>query len=260
MGESVFEVVKQSITVREAAEMYGIEVKRGGMACCPFHDDKNPSLKLNEDYFYCFGCGATGDVIDFTARLYGLSPKEAAEKLAQDFGLAYDSKAPIRRTYVRRKSELQKRKEQREHGWRVLTDYYHLLRKWEADYSPRTPDEDPHPRFLEAVQKKEYMGYLLDTFLDSSTEEQDQWIAEHTAEISAIEGRVNIMADKPTNRERLQQITAGIEQGIKELFESEKYMRYLSVMSRFHRYSVNNTMLIYMQKPDATLVAGFLSN
>ena len=110
---------------------------------------------------------------------------------------------------------------------------------------------------MEAVQKKDYMGYLLDTFLDSSTEEQDQWIAEHTAEISAIEGRVKIMADKPTNRERLQQITAGIEQGIKELFESEKYMRYLSVMSRFHRYSVNNTMLIYMQKPDATLVAGY---
>ena len=257
MGESVFEVVKQSVTAREAAELYGIAVGRGGMACCPFHDDRHPSLKLNEDYFYCFGCGATGDVIDFTARLYNLSPKEAAEKLVQDFGLSYDRKAPIRRNYVRQKSEVQLRKEKREHAWRVLADYYHLLRKWETDFSPRTPDEDPHPRFLEAVQKKEYMGYLLDTFLDSSTEEQDQWIAEHTAEISAIEGRVNIMADKPTNRERLQQITAGIEQGIKELFESEKYMRYLSVMSRFHRYSVNNTMLIYMQKPDATLVAGY---
>ena len=257
MAESVFEAVKQSITVREAAQMYGIEVNRSGMACCPFHDDKNPSMKLNEEYFYCFGCGATGDVIDFTARLYNLSPREAAEKLAQDFGLSYDSKAPPRRNYVRQKSEAQARKEKREHGWRVLTDYYHLLRKWEADYSPKMPDEDPHPRFLEAIQKKDYMGYLLDTFLDSSTEEQDQWIAEHTAEISAIEGRVNIMADKPTNRERLQQITAGIEQGIKELFESEKYMRYLSVMSKFHRYSVNNTMLIYMQKPDATLVAGF---
>ena len=256
MGESVFEVVKQSVTAREAAELYGIAVGRGGMACCPFHDDRHPSMKV-DTRFHCFGCGADGDVIDFTARLYDLSPKEAAEKLAQDFGLSYDSKAPIRRSYVRQKTEAQVRKEKREHGWRVLTDYYHLLRKWEADYSPRTPDEDPHPRFLEAVQKKDYMGYLLDTFLDSSTEEQDQWIAEHTAEISAIEGRVNIMADKPTNRERLQQITAGIEQGIKELFESEKYMRYLSVMSRFHRYSVNNTMLIYMQKPDATLVAGY---
>ena len=256
MGESVFEVVKQSVTAREAAELYGIAVGRGGMACCPFHDDRHPSMKV-DTRFHCFGCGADGDVIDFTARLYDLSPKEAAEKLAQDFGLSYDSKAPIRRSYVRQKTEAQVRKEKREHGWRVLTDYYHLLRKWEADYSPKTPDEDPHPRFLEAIQKKDYMGYLLDTFLDSSTEEQDQWIAEHTAEISAIEGRVNLMADKPTNRERLQQITAGIEQGIKELFESEKYMRYLSVMSRFHRYSVNNTMLIYMQKPDATLVAGY---
>ena len=256
MGESVFEVVKQSVTAREAAELYGIAVGRGGMACCPFHDDRHPSMKV-DTRFHCFGCGADGDVIDFTARLYDLSPKEAAEKLAQDFGLSYDSKALPRRSYVRQKSEAQVRKEKREHGWRVLTDYYHLLRKWEADYSPRTPDEDPHPRFLEAIQKKDYMGYLLDTFLDSSTEEQDQWITEHTAEISAIEGRVNIMADKPTNRERLQQITAGIEQGIKELFESEKYMRYLSVMSRFHRYSVNNTMLIYMQKPDATLVAGY---
>ena len=256
MGESVFEVVKQSVTVREAAELYGIAVGRSGMACCPFHDDRHPSMKVDAR-FHCFGCGADGDVIDFTARLYDLSPKEAAEKLAQDFGLSYDNKAPPRRSYVRQKSEAQVRKEKREHGWRVLTGYYHLLRKWEADYSPKMPDEDPHPRFLEAIQKKDYMGYLLDTFLDSSTEEQDQWIAEHTAEISAIEGRVNIMADKPTNRERLQQITAGIEQGIKELFESEKYMRYLSVMSRFHRYSVNNTMLIYMQKPDATLVAGY---
>ena len=256
MGESVFEVVKQSVTVREAAELYGIAVGRSGMACCPFHDDRHPSMKVDAR-FHCFGCGADGDVIDFTARLYDLSPKEAAEKLAQDFGLSYDNKAPPRRSYVRQKSEAQVRKEKREHGWRVLTDYYHLLRKWEADYSPKTPDEAPHPRFLEAIQKKDYMGYLLDTFLDSSTEEQDQWIAEHTAEISAIERRVNIMADKPTNRERLQQITAGIEQGIKELFESEKYMRYLSVMSRFHRYSVNNTMLIYMQKPDATLVAGY---
>lgn len=257
MAESVFEAVKQSITVREAAQMYGIEVNRSGMACCPFHDDKNPSMKLNEEYFYCFGCGATGDVIDFTARLYNLSPKEAAEKLAQDFGLAYDSQAPPRRRYVRQKTEAQKFKEDRDHAFRVLADYYHLLRKWETDYSPKTPEENPHPRFMEAIQKKDYTGYLLDFFLEDGPEEQKLWIAEHQSEIANLERRVKFMADKPTNRERLQEITAGIEQGIKELFESEKYMRYLSVMSKFHRYSVNNTMLIYMQRPDATLVAGF---
>ena len=257
MAESIFEAVKQSVTVREAAQMYGIEVNRRGMACCPFHDDKNPSMKLNEDYFFCFGCGATGDVIDFTARLYNLSPKEAAEKLAQDFGLAYDSQAPPRRRYVRQKTEAQKFKEDRDHAFRVLADYYHLLRKWETDYSPKTPEENPHPRFMEAIQKKDYTGYLLDFFLEDGPEEQKLWIAEHQSEIANLERRVKFMADKPTNRERLQEITAGIEQGIKELFESEKYMRYLSVMSKFHRYSVNNTMLIYMQRPDATLVAGF---
>ena len=257
MAESVFEAVKQSVAVREAAQMYGIEVNRSGMACCPFHDDKNPSMKLNEEYFYCFGCGATGDVIDFTARLYNLSPKEAAEKLAQDFGLAYDSQAPPRRRYVRRKSEAQKFKEDRDHAFRVLADYFHLLRKWETDYTPKTPEENPHPRFMEAIQKKDYVGYLLDFFLEDTPDEQRLWIAEHQSEIANLERRVKIMADKPTNREQLQEITAGIEQGIKELFESEKYMRYLSVMSKFYRYSVNNTMLIYMQRPDATLVAGF---
>jgi len=257
MGANVFETVKQSVTVREAAERYGIEVKRGGMACCPFHDDKNPSMKLNEEYFYCFGCGATGDVIDLTARRYNLSPKEAAEKLAQDFGLIYDSQAPPRRRYVRLKTEAQKFQENRDHAFRILADYFHLLRKWEAGYTPKTPEEPMHPRFLEAVQQKDYIGYLLDSFLEDSPEEQKLWIAEHQSTIANLERRVNIMADKPTNRERLQEITAGIEQGIKELFESEKYMRYLSVMSKFHRYSVNNTMLIYMQKPEATLVAGF---
>ena len=258
MGANVFETVKQSVTIREAAERYGIEVKRGGMACCPFHDDKNPSMKLNEEYFYCFGCGATGDVIDLTARLYNLSPKEAAEKLAQDFGLIYDSQAPPRRNYVRQKTEARKFREDRQRCYRVLSDYYYLLKKWEADRSPRTPEEEPHPRFVEAIQKKAYVEYLLDLFLYESEEEQKAWIAEHTAEITHLERRLKIMAEnKPTNRERLQEITAGIEQGIKELFESEKYMRYLSVMSKFHRYSVNNTMLIYMQKPEATLVAGF---
>ena len=257
MTENVFEAVKQSVSTRDAAAFYGIEVKRNGMACCPFHDDKNPSMKVDQR-FHCFGCGADGGVIDFTAKLFNLSPKEAAEKLAQDFGLIYDSQAPPRRRYVRQKNEAQKFREDRQRCYRVLSDYYYLLKKWEADRSPKTPEEEPHPRFVEAIQKKTYVEYLLDLFLYESEEEQKAWIAEHTAEITHLERRLKIMAEnKPTNRERLREITDGIEQGIKELFESEKYMRYLSVMSRFHRYSVNNTMLIYMQKPDATLVAGY---
>ena len=256
MGGNVFEAVKQSITTREAAEHYGIEVKRNSMACCPFHDDRTPSLKLDRR-FHCFGCGADGDVIDFAARLYNLSPKEAAEKLAQDFGLLYDSQAPPKKTYVRQKSEAQKFRESKQRCFRALADYAHLLRGWETDLAPLTPEDEPHPLFVEALHQKDYVEYLLDFLMEDGIEEQKTWIATHITIIMDLERRNKEMADKPTNRERLREITEGIEQNIKELFESEKYMRYLSVMSRFHRYSVNNTMLIYMQKPDATLVAGF---
>lgn len=121
------------------------------MACCPFHDDKNPSMKVDQR-FHCFGCGADGDVIDFIAKLFDLSPKEAAEKLAQDFGLIYDSQAPPRRRYVRQKTEAQKFRENRQRCYRVLSDYYYLLKKWEADRSPRTPEEEPHPRFVELTE------------------------------------------------------------------------------------------------------------
>ena len=175
MAENVFEAVKQSVSTREAAEFYGIKVSRTGMACCPFHDDKNPSMKVDQR-FHCFGCGADGDVIDFTAKLFNLSPKEAAEKLAQDFGLIYDSQAPPRRRYVRQKNEAQKFREDRQRCYRVLSDYYYLLKKWEADCSPSTPEEEPHPRFAEAIQKKAYVEYLLDLFLYESEEEQKAWI------------------------------------------------------------------------------------
>ena len=87
---NLFEKVKAVVTVRQAAEHYGLKVGRGDMACCPFHNDRTPSMKLNEDYFYCFGCGATGDVIDFVARLFNLSNYEAAQKLADDFGIDPD--------------------------------------------------------------------------------------------------------------------------------------------------------------------------
>ena len=87
---NLFESVKAAVTVRQAAEHYGLKVGHGNMACCPFHNDHTPSMKLNEDYFYCFGCGATGDVIDFVARLFNLSNYGAAQKLAYDFGIDPD--------------------------------------------------------------------------------------------------------------------------------------------------------------------------
>lgn len=87
---NVFEAVKQSVTTRQAAESYGFQVNRAGKIHCPFHNDHTPSMKV-DNRFHCFGCGADGDVIGFTAKLYNLSVKEAAQKLAHDFSICYDN-------------------------------------------------------------------------------------------------------------------------------------------------------------------------
>ena len=172
MAESVFEAVKQSITVREAAQMYGIEVNRSGMACCPFHDDKNPSMKLNEEYFYCFGCGATGDVIDFTARLYNLSPKEAAEKLAQDFGIGPD-KPPAAAALPKPERPLLKAYRQEEvRCLRVLCDYLHLLEGWKQNCAPSNPDDSLDDQFVEACQMLDYVEYLAELLIAAELEQR----------------------------------------------------------------------------------------
>ena len=85
---TIYETIKAAVPIRQAAEHYGLKANRNGKACCPFHNDRHPSLKLNEDYFFCFGCGAKGDVIDLVARLFDLSGYEAAQKLAADFGIS----------------------------------------------------------------------------------------------------------------------------------------------------------------------------
>ena len=92
--KNIFEAVREAVPVPLAAERYGLKANHAGMVCCPFHDDRKPSLKLNEDYFYCFGCGAGGDVVELTRRLFDLRPYEAASKLAVDFGVDVPATAP----------------------------------------------------------------------------------------------------------------------------------------------------------------------
>ena len=154
---NVFEVVKENVTARQAAEAYGLKVGRTGMACCPFHSDKSPSMKLDERY-YCFGCGATGDAVDLTAKLFGIGLREAAVKLAEDFGLNYDSRQkPSVRPRIREPTPEQKYQKGENHCYKVLTDYFHLLREWEKKYAPKQPDEEWNPLFAEALYKKNYM-------------------------------------------------------------------------------------------------------
>lgn len=169
---NLFETVKSAVTVKQAAEYYGCKVNRGDMICCPFHDDRHPSMKLNRDYFYCFGCGATGDVIDFVARLFGLSNYGAAKKLAYDFGIDPD-KPPAAIALPKPERPLLRAYRQEEvRCLRVLCDYLHLLESWKVQYAPKTPEDVLDDRFVEACQMLDYVEYLADLLIAAELEQR----------------------------------------------------------------------------------------
>ena len=169
-----FESVKAAVPLRQAAENYGLELRRNGMTCCPFHEDAHPSLKLNEDYFFCFGCGASGDVIDFTARLFGISLKDAARKLSADFGISVDAKPVAVRRNPSRLEELRCR--------RALTDYLHLLKEWKTQYAPKTPEDSLDDRFVESCQQYDRIAGLLEMLDEASSTQRSHAVSALTAD------------------------------------------------------------------------------
>ena len=169
-----FERVKAAVPLRQAAENYGLELRRNGMTCCPFHEDAHPSLKLNEDYFFCFGCGASGDVIDFTAKLFGVSLKDAVTKLAADFGVSEDSRQVSVRQNPFRLEELRCR--------RVLTAYLHLLKKWKTQYAPKTPEDSLDDRFVESCQQYDRIAGLLEMLDEASSTQRSHTVSALTAD------------------------------------------------------------------------------
>ena len=187
---NVFEAVKQTVATRQAAENYGIHVNRAGKANCPFHNDRTPSMKVDKR-FHCFGCGADGDAVDFVSRLYGLPSKEAAMKLADDFGICYDRRQkPSVRPKVREPTPEQKYQIEENRCYKVLTDYFHLLREWKELYTPKQPDDVWHPLFVEALQRESYIEYLLDILLYGTPEEKQSLIAEQRKEVMKLEQRI----------------------------------------------------------------------
>ncbi len=189
---NLFETVKASVSVPEAAKQYGIRYDHHGMALCPFHEDHHPSLKLNPDYFYCYGCGATGDVTDFVSRLFVLKPYEAAKKLAADFGIDPD-RPPSEPAPVNHKHPYTAMfREDERHCQRVLCDYLHLLEKWKVRYAPKSMEEEPDERFVEACQMKDTIEYLADVLTVGSLEVRVAAVKDLMADgrISALEERI----------------------------------------------------------------------
>ena len=162
---NLFETVKNSVTAREAAERYGLQVHRNGFCTCPFHDDHHPSMKVDRRY-HCFGCQADGDVIDFVGRLFNLLPKDAALKLASDFHIRIDGLLPLAVEPKRQTiSEQEIRKRQESYAFSELTAYREQLLHWKEAYAPRSPDAELHPRFQKALLHLEQVENDLDVLL-----------------------------------------------------------------------------------------------
>lgn len=170
---NLFDTVKAAVTPRMAAERYGLPIRQGSMIRCPFHADRTPSMKLNEDYFYCFGCGASGDVIDLAARLFGLSGYDAVKKLAADFGIA-GQKPSVLAKLKRGKSQA----ELESRSFRVLEDYLQILRDWKARCAPQSPEDAIDPRYAEACHMLERIENMLDILVCGTPQERAEVVAD----------------------------------------------------------------------------------
>ncbi len=182
---NVFQAVKEGIRADDAARHYGIKIGKSKMVCCPFHNDKDPSMKIDRR-FHCFGCGADGDVIDFTARFFKISSLDAALRLAEDFGISYKRQfgsgirlkrkipdkrkprgsPPISKTVTERCLATQAR------FFHVLADYYHLLLSWKEAEAPSGPKDEWSDHFCEALMELSMVEFLMDEILQETPEKK----------------------------------------------------------------------------------------
>ena len=170
---NLFDTVKAAVHPRMAAERYGLPIQQGSMIRCPFHADRTPSMKLNEEYFYCFGCGASGDVIDLATRLFGLSSYDAAKKLAADFGIT-EQKPSVLAKLQRGKSQA----EAERRCFRVLGDYLQILQDWKTNCAPQSPEDAIDPRYAEACHMLERIGNMLDILTYGTPKERAEVVAD----------------------------------------------------------------------------------
>ena len=188
---NVFETIKAAVPMREAAEHYGLRVLPNGMACCPFHDDHHPSLKLNEDYFFCFGCGVHGDVIDFTAKLWDLPIQEAVEKLSSEFEIGMEQGPIPFSTFPEAAPNLERL------CIRILREYLRLLRVWRLRYAPVTLGCNLDDRFVESLQMEPVINFFLDSLIAS-----DSALRERVLQVFRKDGTIYELRDYVEKKSR----------------------------------------------------------
>lgn len=199
---SIFSEVKDYLTARQVAEYYGLQVKRNGLACCSFHDDKHPSMKIDKNY-YCFACGVGGDAIDYVSRMFGLSQYDAALKLIEDFQLpiSVGGKATFNE---QEKARIRKEKAEKERiihikerfkKWcnqsiDILRDCLLVIEKIEKFLWDKPPDivfSDDYAQILHAAP---IMNYWMDILCMGEAAEKQELFIKNRREVEKLVQRV----------------------------------------------------------------------
>ena len=224
---NVFSIVKQSVTPWQAASFYGLKPDSHGMCRCLFHDDRTPSMKLYDDHFYCFGCGASGDVIDLTGRVLNLSPKETVERLCHDFQIHMDAinqqskttelttllnsvsvknklhyrprdqPAPVRNVATDSSNSKSPDaagrtllKEKVNASTHTLLGILRITQELMKRYAPADPTSEWSPVFSYAAEHHARAEILLDILLFSDRDELETFFIEHDTELKIYENFV----------------------------------------------------------------------
>lgn len=165
------QTIKDRLTMRDVLLHYGYQPNRAGFVCCAFHQEKTASMKVYDKSYHCFGCGANGDVISFAKQLFDLSFPETLKKIDIDFNLnlyGEHSFEDLRKSHYRQKQIQAERERKEREKQQADAKYWTVLDEWKRlddnkrNYALKTPDEEWHPLFVEALQKLAYQEYLLD--------------------------------------------------------------------------------------------------
>lgn len=204
MQTNIFYEVKERITASEVASAYGLKISSKGMACCPFHDDRHPSMKIDRKY-YCFACGAKGDAINYVAQRYNLRPYDAAKKIIADFRLPI----PIGKGAVTKRTAQDYRRQREQAEERRLKTIKARFQKWKLkqidqlkviqmqidlikDHYRHAPPEEvfASEEYRTAVMTEPVIGYWLDILCLGEETEQQQFFIENRKEVEAYAERI----------------------------------------------------------------------
>ena len=164
---TIFEQVKNSVSIMDAAQRYGLTIDRNKKALCPYHNDSKPSLSFKGVRFKCFSCGASGDVIDLVSCITNSEPLTVVQELSDVYHLGIDVTNPVDKKIVMLARERQKRKEAFE-AWErnaanAYAEYFRLLNEWRDDYAPKSIKDELDWRFVEALSKLDHIEFICDS-------------------------------------------------------------------------------------------------